>query len=128
MFSSKTTPTGADRHAGAFSILGADIVIRGDIAAQSDLHIDGTIEGDIACAALVQGEASTIRGNIAAKSVRLSGTVHGNIEAAELVILKTARIEGDLRYDALTIEHGARIDGHLARRPTEPEPALTLVG
>ncbi|WP_225011227.1 bactofilin family protein [Novosphingobium percolationis] len=118
----------ADRHTGAFSILGTDIVIRGDIAAQSDLHIDGTIEGDIACAALVQGEASTIRGNIAAKSVRLSGTVHGNIEATELVILKTARIEGDLRYDALTIEHGSRIDGHLARRPTDAEPALTLVG
>ena len=129
MFSSKSAPGTADHHAGGtFSILGADIAIRGDVTATSDLHIDGTVEGDIACAALVQGEASTIRGAITARSARLSGTVHGNIDATELVILKSARIEGDVTYDALTIEHGARVEGRFARRPLEAEPSLTLVG
>jgi hypothetical protein len=41
-----------------FSVIGADVVIKGDIAATADLHVDGTIEGDIKCASLVQGEAS----------------------------------------------------------------------
>ncbi|MCW1382322.1 polymer-forming cytoskeletal protein [Novosphingobium sp. KCTC 2891] len=134
MFSKKPAPDGRTAAgarpvaAGTFSILGADIVVKGDIVASADLHIDGTVEGDIACAALVQGEGSTIRGAIRAKSARLSGTVHGGIEAAELVILKTARIEGDVTYDALTIEQGAQVDGRFAHRVAENEAALSLVG
>ena len=36
-----------------FSVLGSDLRIKGDISASADLHIDGTVEGDIACTALV---------------------------------------------------------------------------
>lgn len=99
-----------------FSVLGVDTLIKGDISASADLHIDGRIEGDIACAALVQGECSEIVGAIKADSARLAGTVRGTINAAELVILKSARIHGDLHYDTLTIEQGARVDGRLALR------------
>jgi len=97
-----------------FSVIGADVTIRGDIAATADLHIDGTIEGDIKCAALVQGEKSTIAGAVVAESARLAGKVTGSIAARELVILRTARIEGDVHYDALTIEQGAEVDGRFA--------------
>lgn len=97
-----------------FSVIGADVVIKGDIGASADLHIDGSIEGDIKCAALVQGEASVIKGAVVAESARLSGKVVGSITARELVILKTARIEGDVHYDALTIEQGAEVDGRFA--------------
>ncbi|WP_225205709.1 bactofilin family protein [Novosphingobium huizhouense] len=129
MFSSKTAPSAADRSTGAtFSILGADLVVRGDISASSDLHIDGEVTGDIACASLVQGERSTIRGAIAAKSARLAGTVVGNIDATELVVLRSARIEGDLLYDALTIEHGAHVDGRLSRRTSESAVVPALAG
>jgi cytoskeletal protein CcmA (bactofilin family) len=97
-----------------FSVIGADVVIKGDISATADLHIDGTIEGDIKCASLVQGESSTIKGAVTAESARLSGKVSGSITARELVILKTARIDGDVHYDALTIEQGAEVDGRFA--------------
>lgn len=99
-----------------FSVLGADTAIKGDISASADLHIDGAVEGDIACASLVQGESSTISGGIKAESARLSGRVKGSIVARELVILRTARIDGDVTYDALTIEQGARVDGRLSPR------------
>lgn len=97
-----------------FSVIGADVTIRGDIAATADLHIDGTIEGDIKCAALVQGEKGSINGAVVAESARLAGKVTGSITARELVILRTARIEGDVHYDALTIEQGAEVDGRFA--------------
>jgi cytoskeletal protein CcmA (bactofilin family) len=42
------------------------------------------------------------------------------------VILKTARIEGDVAYDALTIEEGAQVDGKFTPRAAEPK--LTLAG
>lgn len=99
-----------------FSVFGTDTIIKGDVSASADLHIDGRVEGDIACAALVQGERSAIHGAITAQSARLAGTVHGTITAGELVILKSAQIRGDLFYDTLTIEQGARVDGRLALR------------
>jgi cytoskeletal protein CcmA (bactofilin family) len=104
-----------------FSVIGTDVVIKGDVNASADLHVDGRIEGDIACASLVQGERSTIEGSITADSVRLAGTVKGSIAVKQLVVLKTARIEGDVQYDALTIEQGAAVEGRFA--PTAKRPA-----
>ena len=97
-----------------FSVIGSDVVITGDISASADLHIDGKIDGDIKCASLVQGEGSTIAGAVIADSARMSGKVAGSISAKELVILKSARIEGDVQYDALTIEQGAQVDGRFS--------------
>ena len=98
-----------------FSVLGADVTVKGDIAASVDLHIDGRVEGDIACASLVQGEDSEINGTVTADSARLSGRLKGSISARELVILKSARIEGDVHYEALTIEQGAIVEGHFGQ-------------
>jgi cytoskeletal protein CcmA (bactofilin family) len=121
-----------------FSVLGADLTIKGDLTASADLHIDGRVEGDVACANLVQGESSEVVGNITADTARLSGTVHGSIQARELVILRSARIHGDVHYEALTIEQGAQVEGRFAPRGTpvmlEPampdtsEPLLVLAG
>ena len=112
-----------------FSVLGADLAIKGDITASAELHIDGHVEGDITCAGLVQGEASAIHGAIRAQTARLAGTVRGGIEVGQLVVLKTARIHGDVRYESLTIEQGAHIDGRLSHglEPADPETTLTLV-
>ena len=97
-----------------FSVIGADVTITGNISATADLHIDGRVDGDITCASLVQGEKSAINGVVTADTARLAGKVTGSITAKELVILKTARIEGDVHYDALTIEQGAEVDGRFA--------------
>ena len=126
----------ASKNSSTFSVLGSDLAIKGDIKASADLHIDGNVEGDIACTNLVQGETSTVIGAVEAESARLAGTVEGSISARELVILKTAKITGDVFYDALTIEQGAQVEGRFAHRDlkknvaapprTESKPELQL--
>ena len=110
-----------------FSVIGSDVTITGDISASVDLHIDGKVEGDIKCASIVQGESSAISGSVVAETARMSGKVVGSITAKELVILKSAQIEGDVHYDALTIEQGAQVDGRFApnarRQATNSTPA-----
>ena len=138
MFSKKPTP-GTDTvsrtavqsnamGAPTFSVLGADLAVKGDITASAELHIDGHVEGDITCAGLVQGEASAIHGAIRAQTARLAGTVRGGIEVSQLVVLKTARVHGDVKYDVLTIEQGAHIDGHLSHglAPVDSDSPLNL--
>lgn len=113
---------------GSFSVIGSDVTIKGDISASTELHVDGTIEGDIACASLVQGETSTIKGGVKAESARLAGKVDGSIDARDLVILRTATITGDVHYDSLTIEQGAAVEGRFAPRSNgkAPAPAIAL--
>lgn len=107
-----------------FSVIGSDVTIKGDVSASADLHIDGKIEGDISCTSLVQGETSKVIGAIESETARLSGSVNGSINVRELVILKTANIEGDVHYDALTIEQGAQVEGRFAnRKPKQAKPA-----
>ena len=117
---------------GSFSVLGADVTISGNISASTELHIDGTVEGDIDCASLVQGEASTITGAVRAESARLAGRIDGSIHARELVILRSATINGDVHYEALTVEQGASVEGRFAPREAAsaapapaPAPAAT---
>lgn len=121
-----------------FSVLGADVAIKGNVEASADLHVDGTVEGDLTCTSLVQGESSLIEGGISADTARLSGTVKGTITVRELVILRTARIDGDVHYETLTIEQGATVNGRFApdaaraAKPVapssaEPKPQTTPV-
>jgi cytoskeletal protein CcmA (bactofilin family) len=113
-----------------FSVFGADIAITGDVRAEAELHVDGRIEGDIACSTLVQGATSEIAGAVVADTARLAGRVRGSITVGELVILRSAKIEGDVHYDTLTIEQGAEVDGRLAHRTTAAgsteQPAISL--
>ncbi len=134
MFSKKTAPpsgtqTMANRsNEPSFSVLGADLTLRGSLTAAADLHIDGTIEGDVECKSLVQGEGSTINGSIRADAVRLAGTLTGPVDAAQVVILRTATVRGDVRYDTLTIEQGAHVEGTFSRRDGGGSPGLALLG
>jgi cytoskeletal protein CcmA (bactofilin family) len=100
----------------ALSFIGAEMVVSGDIATDARLHVDGRIEGDIRCGTLSQGESGTIAGNIVAEEVRLAGLVDGTVTARRLVLSPTARVTGDVAYEVLSIESGARIDGRFARR------------
>jgi cytoskeletal protein CcmA (bactofilin family) len=126
--------TGA-RHT-TFSILGSDVVITGNVSATVDLHLDGRIEGDLACANLVQGAESLIKGAIVAESAKLAGTVDGSITARDLTIQSTARINGDVTYENLVIEPGSQVDGRFTHRRgagTAPaansgEPAMLGLG
>ena len=133
MFSKKPEsaerPSGSSTMAGStFSVLGPDIAINGDLSAKVDLHLDGRVNGDISCAALIQGEASEVKGSVVAESARVAGKVTGSITAGALVILKSARIEGDVAYGTLTIEEGAQVDGKFTPRAVEAEPKLMLAG
>lgn len=109
-----------------FSVLGADVVVTGNIAATVDLHLDGRVEGDISCASLVQGRDSVIRGAVTAEVARLAGTVEGSITAKELVIQASARITGEVTYESLTIEQGSQVDGRFSPK-SAVAPKVELV-
>lgn len=111
-----------------FSVIGADVVITGNISAKVDLHVDGRVEGDITCASLVQGESSAIHGAIVAETARLSGTVNGSVDARDLVITASAQVTGDISYETITIEQGGHVDGQFRHKSKVVAAATQIVG
>ena len=117
------TATGSSASGSTFSVIAADVTISGDITAEVDLHIDGTVIGDVRCANLVQGAGSTITGGVMVQSARLGGKVDGSIEAVDLVIEASAQVTGDVAYNNLTVEAGGRVEGALHRLNANGEPS-----
>lgn len=93
--------------------LHADVEIKGSIKFQSDLTIDGKLEGEITSPGhLTVGASAEIRGEIKTKSVTVEGKVHGNITVDERCELKArAALHGDLKAARLVIEEGATFVG-----------------
>jgi cytoskeletal protein CcmA (bactofilin family) len=101
---------------GLFSYLGAEVSVTGDIATESELHLDGKVTGDVACGALTQGESGEVRGNIRAAEARLAGLVDGAVEAGILTLEASARVTGDILYESLSVAAGAEVEGRFKRR------------
>lgn len=123
---SASPATGAARGA-TFSVFGADVVITGDVRATVDLHIDGRIDGDVACATLVQGASSHIVGSVAADQARIAGTVEGSIRVKALTVEQSARIKGDVSYETISMAQGAQIDGRLSHIDEGAPQPLKLI-
>ena len=98
------------------SVIGADILVTGNIEAEVDLHIEGRVLGDVRCATLILGEQSSVQGSIFAQRVRVSGSVEGSVETRDLAIEATARVKGDVTYSRLRIANGGIVEGSLTHR------------
>lgn len=116
---------------GVPSIISADLKIVGDLNSGGDLQIDGAVEGDITSRSLTIGESAVVRGVMVAETVHIYGSVIGEVRANSVILSKTARVEGDIIHQSLTMEAGADLIGKLSRldakipapRPAEPVAA-----
>jgi cytoskeletal protein CcmA (bactofilin family) len=109
------------------SFFDADTVVSGDVATESQLHVDGRIAGNVRCGALIQGADGTIAGNVVAGQARIAGLVEGRVEAQTLIVEASARIMGDIQYESLSIAPGARVEGRLSPLSGPVvQPPLTL--
>lgn len=115
------------RSGGSLSFIGAEVVITGNLNASGDIHLDGTIEGDLSCVSLTQGATGRVKGHITAEKATLAGNVEGTISARDLVLERTAQIVGDLSYENVSIETGAKVDGRVSHKPSADSSTLKLV-
>lgn len=107
------------------SLVAEGVVFRGDLATDGDLHLDGTVEGDLKAARLTIGESGVVTGTIEAESIDIRGRVSGTIAARQVRLWASAHIEGDISHAELSIETGAHFEGRsLVFAET---PALSVV-
>lgn len=93
------------------SLIAEGVIIRGDIASQGDLHLDGMVEGDVAVTQLTIGERGGVTGAVRAETVEIRGHVSGTITAKQVRLCASARVDGDISHAEISIEAGAHFAG-----------------
>jgi cytoskeletal protein CcmA (bactofilin family) len=97
----------------SINLIGAGTTVEGDIKAQGDIRIDGTVYGSVTSKAkVVIGTTGVIEGDIISQNADVSGSVRGKASVNELLFLKsTANIIGDIVTGKLVVEVGANFTG-----------------
>jgi len=99
----------------ATSTIGEELMITGNVTSKGEIHLEGTVQGDIHCHSLIVGEKSQIEGSVVAEEVVIWGRVIGSVHAPKLTLRSKCYVEGNLFHRGLTIEQGAFFDGMSGR-------------
>ena len=96
-----------------FNALTAGSKIVGNITADSDFRIDGTIEGELNCTGkVVIGEAGRIKGTVVCANAEIMGTMDGKITCQQQLNLRASgKVQGDVVTKTLIVEPGAQFNG-----------------
>ena len=116
------SPRAAPRATGdrsAPSLIGADLVIIGNLISNGQVQVDGEVQGDIHGTHIVVGETARITGGIVSEEVVVRGTVMGSIRGRKVMLQSDSKVEGDIYHKTLAIEQGAYFEGK-SRRSDDP--------
>lgn len=108
---SSSTPPVSGKAAACIS---QGIKIKGEVAGTEDLFVDGVVDGKITLtnSSLTVGPNGTVKAEITAREIVLRGLAEGKFTAAERIqIWHTARVQGDLNSERISIEDGAELRG-----------------
>lgn len=105
------------------SIIGATLILKGELSLAEDLIIEGAFDGSITQGdhRLSIGRTARVRATIRTGSAIIAGTVDGNVFGSKTVIVKkSARLHGALTAHRLCLESGANLEdvvlsGNIAR-------------
>ena len=96
-------------------VIGAGLVIVGNLRGRGDMRIEGVVEGEIDLEGDVSlGATSNVVAPVRGRSVELEGELVGDVTAErDLTVRSGGRVRGDVRAARLAIDDGAVIDGML---------------
>jgi cytoskeletal protein CcmA (bactofilin family) len=109
-----TTTTFTERRVAAW--VGKALRVEGRIISSEDLTIDGSVEGSIELGnhTLTIGRGATVKADLTARAVTISGSVTGTVKATERVELhSTGSVEGDINAPRFVMDEGATVRGKI---------------
>jgi cytoskeletal protein CcmA (bactofilin family) len=135
MFGSRKTPKKTETKAprnqkqAPPSIISRDLNILGNLISDGTVDIDGRIEGNVKAAQVTVRTDGLVNGDVQADAVQIYGHVKGLIRAKDVHLHATARVEGSIMHEVLSMEEGAFVDGQFKRTDRlsldQNEPALS---
>jgi len=99
------------------SCLGKTLVVNGDLEADGEIQIHGSVRGRINATRLYLGAGGYIEGDVVAEDVHIVGQLKGRVFAPNVTLDSTAKITGRIFHTTANIANGAFVDGRMPWRP-----------
>ena len=95
------------------SVLGPTLRFKGELSAEEDLLVEGSVEGSIQHTQRITiGPKGRVKANITAALIVVEGTVEGDLHAQKSVKIKdTADVRGNVHAPSVVITEGAKFNG-----------------
>ena len=108
-----------------YNALTAGSKIIGTILADSDIRIDGTVEGDLKCSGkVVIGEKGLLKGTIDCQNAEILGRLDGKVEVKQTLALRsTSNLHGEVHTQTLIVEPNAIFNGTCSMGPKQAPAA-----
>lgn len=107
----------------SLSTLSQGVKYEGNISGGGELQVDGVLKGDIRVARVTIGEGGAVEGAITAEVIDVRGKVAGSIVAKTVKLFASARVDGDITQEQLSIEQGAWFQGRCIQAKREAAAA-----
>jgi cytoskeletal protein CcmA (bactofilin family) len=97
----------------------------GELHIDGDVHLSGTVQGEIHATGNVEvDDEAKVNASLAGGDVNIRGHVSGPVTARKkLVVAKTGSLTGDVRVARLVIQDGASFSGNVSMGPQAAAPA-----
>ena len=112
-------PSRAER-GGRVARLGPSLVLKGTLAGEEDLLVEGRLDGEISLRQnrVTIGENGRVKADVYSKSIYVEGEVQGNLFGEdEVVIRKSGKVRGNVTAPRVTLENGAKFKGSIDMQP-----------
>ena len=100
----------------AKSIISSDMKIKGKISAEGNLILLGSVVGDIKCHSLNVEGTGSLKGNVEADVITVSGKCDGQILGDVVSVKSTGKISGEVFYENISIEEGAIVEAQIGKK------------
>ena len=112
------------RTAPSSSVIGVEMQINGNIKCSGNLVLKGKVRGNIECDHISISSEGDLKGNIKSLYSTIGGNFIGDVFADTLAIESTASIKGNLYYNNLKAQPGAKLDVQLIKGLEKKEKNL----
>ena len=106
------------------SILSEGFRVEGDITCTGEVHIGGTVSGNLTAGKITIGESGAVNGTVEAETAIINGSLSGRLVAMNVVLGRASHVTADIVYCSMRIEPGAVFEGYSRRveRDELPNP------
>lgn len=95
----------------------------GKLVIAGDLHVQGTVEGELNASGDIQiDQGADVKASMEGRNVAVQGQVQGNVTARRRLTLSgKGSLNGDVRVSRLSVEDGATLNGNVSMQAAPPE-------
>ena len=95
------------------SIIGADMVVDGDIRAKEAVRVEGSVTGDVETeGALIISSSGKVKGKVKGSSIIIGGSLEGDLTSGgRTEVASTGKVIGNIRTKSLVVDENGVFQG-----------------